>query len=332
MDFNKIDEVVDRYYGKDKEATEIEEKLDQYDLEKLRAIYSRLTGKSGQLLRRHHLCEEIKESHETWKNRKKVHRQSGDLALELKAVLPWLLEDRHSFRKVEFSPNAPIDWHLFGCSDRDEFYQKCYDQLVFRSQQFSQIASSHRTLREHQCFHELFDLYFDTLYENYSSYPYLRDWLLVVIIALNLFRYHIVKLQLPHRYLFTESPVQCSDHSEKRISREEFPSNLRFDLSYDSEIERMGVFHARVPQFIEESGKHPVDEKRSKGNLSSNEDISEAESEEKESGPLISKEEIEDNLSYSHKYLKFESINLKFSPDVEKTSEEDYMEEIFSQL
>ena len=191
---------------------------------------------------------------------------------------------------------------------------------MVRSRVFSQITASHRSLRDHECYSELFDLYFDTLYEGYNTSPYLRDLLLIMIAGLNLFRYHIVKLNVPYQYYY----VDCPSSRKEMIYIGKFPANLGISFTYDCEMERVGIFHLPLPTFQKDYNKSETDSLEPVTKI--------VVDEEEKSNLLLSRGNKADTLSYSPRYIYVKQIGLKFSIESINSSGKDKIEEIFSQL
>jgi len=225
--YRNIDDVVQLYEKGNTQAADmngLEEKLDQFDLEKLKSIYNFISEKNGNLLRRQHLCKEIMIFYQKWLSERGSIDHAENFILEQKVVHSWLLDDRHSFKFKEYHINHDMEPNDFGCNDKTEFYAKCGKELTLRSDRFSRIASENRTLKEKGLYEELIDLYLGQLYQGYDSAN--RDWLLVLIVGINLFNHHITRLAIPDRF---------------------GQDDTYFAITFDVEQPRLGIYHVKLP-------------------------------------------------------------------------------------
>ena len=221
MDFNRIDDIITNYGDDATSNDNIQESLDQFDLEKLKAVYIRVTGRKPDLLKRHHLCQEIIKEYRDWIGEANAKSCPDNLnVVKIASLLQ--LTDSSSFRTVEFFIDDEIlDFTLFGVQNRNQFYQKCQEELIFRSKTFAKIALEHNNLYRSNQSSKVLHLYFNNLYEGYSE-EYC-DYLLVCLVGLNLFKYQIIDIKFETDGIFyhnsklrikydTKTPSLCLFH------------------------------------------------------------------------------------------------------------------------
>ena len=336
MNFNHIDDHVKRFYGDNVVVTDIDDRLDLFDIEKLKSIYYQLTNRQAKLIKRSQLCEEIRLIYQQWKKRQISNK--SDFNLETRVICSWLIDERHSYQSTIFNPKMQLEWELFDCQDRSEYYQKCYDLLILRSQNFSQLSTEYKTTASNHTLESLFDNYFSTLYQNYQKYcsDYLRDWLLLVIVGLNLFKYHIIKLQIPHKfyYFYNYNNINTTNYElsfwkdNYLCQLVEYGSKLIHQLEvklvYDQEQKRMGIFHLHIPIFKTLDEVLEINDGNVISGVNKDDD-------DKQENLLLSNEH-NDVLIYPNQYLFTKKIKYRFTVNNQKNSEDEKMNEIFTRL
>lgn len=288
MDFANIDNLVSSYKQEESNHDMIHERLDQFDLEKLRSIYSRVIKKRPDLLKRHHLCQEIVNAYEMWLLERKKKGPECETIELIKLTSLLILDDRSSFRTFRCSLGASIeesDCSLFNCKSKSEFYQRCAEELTYRSKIFSNITTdvSNNNLLKSGQYERLLNIYLSQLYHNYEE-KYC-DYLLLSIVGLNIFKYQIVKLgerSLGFGHLegfapsaqysssprginlleATLTPVLNSSGSVNSNSQAQLRNDkISFDygavastliIKYDTATHRLGYFHLKLIDFDNE--------------------------------------------------------------------------------
>jgi len=320
MDFNQIDDLITTYGQESGNNDMIEEKLDHYDLERLRSIYSRVTKKKPDLLKRHHLCQEIIKSYQLWAiDKEKRDPVCDDLEIiRLSSLLS--LDDRSTFRSIEFSLGYDIqdeDCYLFGCKDQSEFYHKCTDELLYRSKIFSKLTLDHNSLLRSQKYSKLCDHYFNRLYEGYRENY--RDYLLLLIIGLNIIQYQIVHLEFD----------SC---------------NSSLKIKYDSATPRLGYLHLTIPnQFLDIISDNDDTLTSHETNVSVNtctistivledEDGNDNNDENGADSRLKRRIETEEIFEHSDRWVFFKQLGYRFTLIDPKKEEHSLKDEIFNSL
>lgn len=224
MDFAHIDDLVTGYNDLAHHGNEaVEEKLDSFDLSRLRSIYSRVTGKCPNLLKRHHLCQEILKSYANWQTDRLLQNttKSGISSeiVKLASLLSYHESSSWSIRTFQFGDQiSEEDLSFFRCQSREQFYHKCGEDLLYRSKTFSTIVQDYPHLLRIGDYTCLLDHYFQHFYENYRE-DY-RDFLSLVVSGLNQIQFQIVKI--------------------------EFDNDL-LKVTFDRQVPNMGYFHLKMP-------------------------------------------------------------------------------------
>lgn len=318
MNFSRLDDEVNKLYGSSSNS-ELDDQLDLYDIEKLKSIYHQLTGKYATLLKRCHLCNEIKSLYQIYLKRNKTAEKNNEL--EYRTICSWLVEERSSYRTITIYPDSCLDWNLFDCINQSQFYQKCYDLLLFRSQYFSQFVTETINQSQSSKLEELFDSYFNTFYLNYQI-KY-RNWLLFSLIGINLIKYHIVKLQLPHNYYYVDKDYNINYWKNRQFCQLICHNDKRFEikLTYDKEQLSLGIFHLFLPNIVYLPSRLELDDC-----------IIESFKSDDDKSTILSNPEQSDILSYPDRFLVAKSIKYRFTVNVQKNQEDEKMDEVFSKL
>ena len=222
MDFNQIDEQITQNAAANSISEQLDDQLDTYHLDKLKNIYHKLTGRNPQLLKRTHLCQEIHLLHRNWLKNQSDGNQTNYQTMLNKLMLYVNLTDCSDFQTVTFCSTEPINYQLFDLNEWT-YYQKCYDELLYRSQLFNQLCANYQTIKP-DMYGEIFDTYFGELYLDYQSSD--RNYLLTLLIGLNLFPHQILK-------------IEFSNSNQNSIT-----------LIYHPKIRSMGYFHLTHPNYL----------------------------------------------------------------------------------
>ena len=313
MDFTNIDDYIKNYGKDDSNNDGVQEKLDEYDIEKLRSIYSRVVGKRPDLLKRHHLCQEILKAYESWVSNKLKNKTECENIEIIRLSSLLSLKNRSSFRTFNFSLGQSIEnneFTLFNVGDKLEFYQKCTEELVFRSSLFSKLTIDSVKNPE-----KLLNLYFSHLYQGYRDIY--CDFLTICVVGINLFQYQIVDLS------FEKNTIK---------------------IKYDKSTSSLGYFHLDLPNFTTKdimvmstptpTTMHNDTEKNFSNIIEIQSDCftTQLQHNQSKSDTLDMSHNLNEIFNYSDNWVYFDQFPFKFTIIDPKSHQCSMREEIFSSL
>lgn len=240
MDFNQIDEKINQNASANLNCEQLDDKLDNYNLDRLKSIYQKLTGRNPLLLKRAHLCQEIHRLYREWQKNKRDGNQANYHTILNKLLLYLNLSDCSDFKTVTFQVTEPINYQLFDLNE-NSYYQKCYDELLYRSTSFSQLCADHQSIKP-EVYGELFDMYFGAVYENYQNSD--RNYLLLLLVGLNFWKYQIIKIN------YLDSNQSDKKHSNEKYSDWNQMDEMHSDNKHSDEKKRYEkveiVYHTKL--------------------------------------------------------------------------------------